>query len=401
MALGDDRNGGGGPEDPRLSDDPLARGSRGLAPTGLLGSRAREAMRGPSRPGPGRSPNPQRGRWRSLGLLAVLALAIGVALHRHQSTCITQSPPQLTRSDARFWVALGVAGVPCQSTDRVVSGLRDSAGAPMVGLDPISTPSGDYLGVYDPSDSQMALARSNDLTSWRRVRVLGAGNAPTLQPIPGTSGYLLAYMQARGSGERIRVSYFRSLSALLAAHEATSIDLPLRLSATANADPWFMSVSWNGGLRRSQMTIAFDYASAGSAAGPGPDREAIGVLRGFRGWSATPDTQLDQQLDRRGLTGNHGQGRQFVIAGRPWRLYAAQDEAGSHIVMDDVKAGEVFALKLETADGTFATSFGRPVAHVLPAPTGSGQALVVSLYVYGSGNTRSEAGELLYWTPIS
>lgn len=400
MALDDDQNGAGGPGDRRPPDDPLATGPRPLRQTGLPGSRARDSLLGSSARGPGGGPNLQRGRWRSLGLLALVAIAIGVALHKHPSSCVRQLPPALNKTDARFWVASAVAAVPCPSTGRVASGLRDSAGAAMVGLDPIGAPGGGYLGVYDPGGSGVALARSDNLTTWRRVARLGAGASPALEPVPGTSGYLLAYAQPRGPGEAIRLSYFRSLSALLVAHEATSIELPLRLSDTANRAPWFQSVSWHGSPQRSTLTIGFAYASADSSANAGRARLATGVLRGFHGWSADPETVLDQKISRLGLTGDYGQGRQFVIAGRTWRLYEAQGRAGWHIVMDDVQAGQLFALKLGTAQGTFATSFGRPVARVLPAPSGGGQALVVSLYVYAAGRGHPTPGEMLYWTPI-
>lgn len=330
-----------------------------------------------------------------MGLLALVAIAIGLALHRHPGSCTTQLPPRLTPADTRVWVASAVANVPCPSTGRALTGLRDSAGVAMTGLDPISNPAGGYLAVYD-AGAQIGLARSSNLTTWRRVQVLGTGQSPSLEPVPGTGGYLLAYAQPRGTGDAIRVTYFRSLSALLVAHQATTIELPLRLSGTVNGAPWFANLSWNGSLRRSQLTLGFDYRPSSG----GPSREALGVLRGFRNWSATPDARTDRQIDRTGLTGNHGQGRQFVVGGRPWRLYEAADRAGSHIVMDDVRTGRTLALRLGTEDGTLTSSLARPVAQVLPAPGGTGSALVVSLYVDGSSATRSEAGELLYWTPL-
>ncbi len=418
MSEGDDRNGSGSPADHRPQRDPLAsRGAHRRTPTGLLGSRAREAMRGPREPLPPGAAELQRRRWRTLGLLAVLVLVITVALRPHGSACANRPPPGPNPSDARFWVASAVAGVACPTTGRAVYGLEDTAGQSMVGLDPVADPRGGYLGVFgtrvDPAptgQSQVLLDRSSNLSGWTRVRVLapaGAG-APTLAPIPGTGGYLLAYTETTASRTFIRVRYYRSLTALLAAHEAASIDLPLKLSATANAAPSVVSVDWSGALSRSRVTLAFIYATPGAGGKPGPDREAIGVLAGFRTWTASPDTQLDQKLNGLGLRGNHGQQRGFVVARHPWQILEAQDladtqagrPAGWRVVLHDLDANQLFALKLGTVDGTFATSFGKPVARVLPAPGGGGRDLVVSLYVFGSGGTRPEAGELLYWTPI-
>jgi hypothetical protein len=357
-------------------------------------------------------------RWRTLALLGLIVLVVGVALRRHPSTCSTHPPSGPNADNARLWVASAVADVPCPSTGRAIYGLTDSAGQPMAGLDPIADPRGGYLGVYSTAPagntqspapgSQLVLARSSNLTSWRRIRVLtgggaqGAGGAgyPTLQATPG-GGYLLAFQSA----QRIRLAFYRSLSALLAARQAASSELPLRLSRRQNGAPWFESLVWNGNLRRSQLTLGFDYRSSGSG---GLEREGIGVVRGLRSWSARPDSETDGLLDQGGLTGDHGQQRQFTVAGRSWRILDAQElassragtQAGWHVALYDLAGPHIFLLKLGTPNGTIATSFGSPVARVLPAPAGGGQALVVSLYLFGSEAGRGHAGELLYWNPI-
>jgi hypothetical protein len=342
-------------------------------------------------------------------LIVLIVLIVGVALRRHTTSCSLRPPSGPNPADASFWVASAVAGVPCQSTGRAVYDLHDSARQAMAGLDPVADPSGGYLGVYAPAPgsasgmpapgSRVLLGRSSNLRTWRRVRVLAAADAgsPTLEPVAG-GGYLLAFQSRR----IIELRFYPSLPALLAASQAASIDLPLQLS-NQNGAPSFQSVAWNGGLRRSRLTIAFDYLSGGL------EREGIGVIRGFRSWSARPDSTADQQLDQRGLTGNHGQQRQFTVSGRSWRILEAQDliaakagtQAGWHIALDDPIRNEIFPLKLGTENGALSTSFGRPVARILPAPTGGGQALVVSMYVFGVGPASSERGELLYWTPIA
>lgn len=378
--------------------------------------------RGPPPPdAPGREPLPHpggglfgRGRWRTVALLGLIVLVVGVALRRHPSTCSTHPPSGPNLDNARLWVASAVAEVPCPATGRAVYGLTDNAGQPMAGLDPIADPRGGYLGVYSSAPasvpgrpapgSQLVLASSTNLSSWRRIRVLtgrGAGASgagyPTLEAMPG-GGYVLAFQ----SGERIGLGFYRSLPALLAARQAASIVLPLRLSPSQNGAPWLGSVIWNGSLHRSCLTLGFDYRSGGL------EREGIGLVRGFRSWSARPDSETDRLLDAGGLTGNHGQQRQFTVAGRSWRILEAQDlassragtQAGWHVALYDLTRPHMFLLRLGTPNGTLATSFATPVARVLPAPTGGGQALVVSLYVFGSEAGSGNAGELVYWNPI-
>ena len=346
---------------------------------------------------------PQSGRWRTIGLLILVLVLATLLLHRHSNACSKVPPGGPNASNAGFWVAAAVASVPCPSTGRAVYGLSDQSHESMVGLDPVSDPSGGYLAVYAPAaaggsaGSQIELGHSTDLTTWTRVRTLASGSgSPALEPVPG-GGYLLAFQ----AGERIELRYYRSLSALLAARQAASTELPLRLSSSQNGGPSFRSVAWNGGLRHSELTLAFTYVTGGL------ERTGVGVVRDFRSWTAQPDTALDQGLDRRGLSGDHGQQRQFTIDGRTWRILAAQDlgesrsggVAGWQIGLQAVNGGQVYAIKLGTVSGALATSFGHPVARVLPAP-GGGQALVVSVYVFGSGPARADAGELLYWNPI-
>ena len=419
MSSGDGRNGDEGGVDPREREElrRLRRESRSpWAPAGLLGSRSREALRSSSGPRPPGVDEATRRRWRTIGLLAVIVLIVAVALRKHSPTCVTQAPLGPTPAGARYWVAAAVAGTPCPTTGRAIYGVSDSAGHQLIGLDGVADPRGGYLGVAatraDPSElgqSQVILEHSTTLSSWRPLGVLVSGGAgtPTLEPVTATGGYLLADERTHGSHTFIQVSYFKSRVALLAAREAASIDLPLRLSTTANGAPTFLSVNWHGDLRRSRLTLGFDYATVAPGGRPGPEREATGVVRDFRSWTATPDTAADRQLDGLGLTGNHGQMRQVIVEGRPWRLYEAQDAAdtaagrqtGWHVVLADVRAGAMFALKLETTRGTYPSSFSRPTARVLPAP-GGGRYLVVTLYVGASGGTRPISGEFLYWTPF-
>lgn len=360
----------------------------------------------------------RRRRSLNLVLLALAALVLVIALaHRKHSPCRTQALPALTAASAGAWLEAALTEVPCPATQRTVYDLRDAQGEPMDVLDPVADPAGGYLGVYHTPVSagqsqsargyRVSLARSGDLVHWTGVRVLDPVGAsmPTLWTLPGPHpGFLLAYEKNQLGADFIRVRFYRSLAGLLAGRWSNSTDLPVRLSPLGNGTPSFLSVDWRGGPARSVITLAFHYESRSAAGDPGPDREAVGVLTGFRRWSARPDPQIDQVLSAAGLTGNHGDLRQFRFEGQLWRVYEAQARSGDfsswHVVLLGVSHPSVTPLRLRLARGQAETSFGNPVVRVLPAPGGRGQVLVATVFVFGSGQAARSAGELLWLQPF-
>ena len=150
---------------------------------------------------------------------------------------------------------------------------------------------------------------------------------PTLSAIPGTSGYLLAYEKRprAGGGDVVRIRYYPSLFWLLGGQWAAQRDLPLTFSPYNDGTPTILWVHWNGGLSRSAIGLGFHYETA-TARQRGPDREAVGTLRGFRTWTAHTDPATDGALDRQGLLGSHGDWRQFSFERR--RLAALRGPDG-------------------------------------------------------------------------
>lgn len=346
-----------------------------------------------------------------LGAL-IVALALGalllVVLLRHPGPrCRADAP----RAGGAGWVAAAIALPPCPDTGHAVYGARDDHGAPLDALDPIDDPRGGYLGVYHSPlpggrHFEVSLARSRDLVHWTRIRVLDAADAsmPTLRPVPGAHGYLLADERSHGRYDAIRVSYFADLAGLLAGHPAAARDLPLRFSRLANGTPSLLGIAWRGGLRRALVTIAFHYERTGTRRRPGVDREAIGTLTGLRTWRARRDTATDALLEAEGMRGSHGDQRVFAAAGTVWRIIEAQARAGSfaswHILLTAAGARAFVPLTLATARGRFATSFGNPIAAVLRAPGGDGDVLATTVFVFSSGAAAAEAGELVYWRRV-
>jgi len=307
-----------------------------------------------------------------------------------------------------------IGRLPC---GRVVFDARDSSDHPLGVLDPIDDPAGGYLGVYGygappqpgsgPTDLRVVLGRSGDLLHWRQLTVLDPDQAsmPALIAVPA-GGFLLAYEKGQ-HGERrhfIRLRYYRSRAALLHNRFAAQLDLPRRLSAYNNGTPSFLSVAWPGRLGQSVIRLAFHYQPSRNGI-PLPDREAIGTVRGWRTWSAHPDLGVDGLLTRSGFAGNHGDQRQFGLSGALWRIYEAQrvprDFATWSLVVLSPPSRDLQLVTLHTSAGAFTASFGNPVAAVLRAPTGTGQVLAVSTFVFGSAGNPIPGGELLFYQPLS
>jgi hypothetical protein len=306
--------------------------------------------------------------------------------------------------------------LPCPDTGRVSFDARDDHRDSMSVLDPVPSPTGDYLGVYHTeftppgrrwaADFRISLARSTDLIHWTRVAVLDPTGAsmPTLSAIPGASGYLLAYEKRRraGGGDVVRLRYYPSLFWLLGGQWAAQRDLPLTFSPFNDGTPTILWVHWNGGLARSAIGLGFHYETA-LAGQRAPDREALGTLRGFRAWTARRDPATDSALDRQGLLGSHGDWRRFDFAGAGWRMYEAQtafDDFGAwHVILESESSGRMYPVTLTLGSRPVSSSFANPVARVEPAPGGHGQVLVVTMFLFTAHGSASR-GELVYYQPI-
>jgi hypothetical protein len=321
------------------------------------------------------------------------------------------APPQAQTSAGRLEGL--IEDVPCPKTGRVSYNTSDNLGDPMAVLDTVPDPEGGYLGVYHTAFGSRAgaktwafrtsLAHSADLIHWTRIAVLDPIGAtmPTVRPIPRAPGYVLAYEKrlSRG-GNVVRVRYYRTLGDLLAGRFANQRDLPREFSPYNNGTPTIVSIRWNGAITRSVIALGFHYQTAPRAR-PGPDREAIGTLSGFRRWSPHPDSSTDAELDRAGLRGSHGDWRGFSFEGGSWRVYEAQtsyNDFGTWRVLLD-SSGQMRPLTLSTTSGAVSSSIGNPVAEVEPAPDGHGQVLVITMFLFGP-YAPGEGGELVYYQPI-
>lgn len=301
--------------------------------------------------------------------------------------------------------------VPCPSSGRVAYDANDNFGDSLSVLDPIPDPQGGYLGVYHtafrpPGDPfvnfRISLGYSTDLIHWSRLAVLDASGAsmPTLRSIAGAPGFLLAYeKQTARNGNVVRLRYYPTVAALLAGRFSAQRDLPRLFSPYNNGTPTILWAQWHGSLYRSVIEVGFHYESAPKG-WRGPDREALGTLRGFRSWTAHTDPLADSLLNHQGLKGSHGDWRQFGFAGLRWRVYEGQtsfnDFGTWRVVLQNPASGQSYSLALRMGSQTVASSFANPIARVEPGPNGRGLVLVVTMYLFAG----PAQGELVYYQPL-
>ncbi len=303
-----------------------------------------------------------------------------------------------------------IENVPDADSGRASYGTTDNLGGSMDVLDPIADAAGGYLGVYhteygpDPSRFRISLAQSADLIHWTRIVVLDPVGAsmPTLRAVPN-GGFLLAYeKKTPAAGNIVRLRYYRSLGKLEAGRFAAQRELPQTFSRYNDGTPTILSVTWHHALARSVIHIGFHYETEARRS-PGPDREAIGTLVDFKRWTARAVTPLDAALDRQGLSGSHGDWRQFSFAGNRWRIYEGQATWGDfgswRVLLQDMSSGRLYPLTLSSDTQGIARSVANPTVAVRPAPDGDGQVLVVTLYLFAA-HAPAVPGELVYYQPL-
>jgi len=353
-----------------------------------------------------------------VSLLGVLALwpvpAQADGVSASPTSCQTQTMPGGAPTQQQSAVAQLqslIDDVPCVGSGQVSYGTADNLGESMDVLDPIADPGGGYLGVYHTEfgpyawEFRISLAYSPDLIHWTRIVVLDplGASMPTLCTTPG-GGFLLAYEKKIPKvGNIVRLRYYASLAELEAGHYAAQRDLPQTFSRYNNGTPTILSVTWHHSLWRSVLHIGFHYETEAKG-GRGPDREAIGTLVDFRRWTAHTEKPLDAALDQQGLSGSHGDWRQFSFAGDRWRIYEGQavwDDFGSwRVVLQDTSTGQLFPLTLSSDTQAVSGSVANPVVAVLPAPGAAGQqVLVVTLYLF-SADSPAVPGELVYYQAL-
>lgn len=327
-----------------------------------------------------------------------------------QPPAATAAPTSLRQLIER--VPAAPAGLPSPPLSGSAFRVLDSQGASTDALDVIENPVAPrtYVGTYHINLGRgrfgLGVASSRDLRRWSKLGALdaGGGSMGTLRALPG-GGFLLAYeaqgpTQANGKiASNVRLRFYRDGQALISGRATEEKTLPRRLSPTNEGTPNFRGVTWRGSLSNSRILLGLHWLDHGPKLPV--DRQGRATLDGGR-WSVTRDAGVDSALSKAGFHGNHGARREFRFprGGKTWRIYEAQERVnvtGSwRVFLYDPDALRLTRLAVKTPRGS--RSFANPTVGILPSPHPSGgNALVVTMFVFGAGAGDGESGELVYY----
>jgi hypothetical protein len=278
---------------------------------------------------------------------------------------------------------------------------RDSAGNRMDTAKVIPSPAGGYLAVYH--DGEVChLATSTDLMEWTHRAVV---DEPATQPTvaaTGDGGLLTAAEFNDGHGGRLRVRWWPTLEALLAGRPARQFLAPRTLSPCNEGTPSIRRLSLHGDPDSSTVELGFHYHRDCQV-----DRQALGTLTGFSGWTAATNPGLDAAVERAAaaagqrIRGNIGDRDHLRHLGRDYDLVEAQGRRGDfatwRVYLHDRAAGTAEQLQVTTHRGS--TAFANPTATRLRDPAGR-DSLMVTLFLPMEGAAPGEAGSLLFVVPL-
>lgn len=277
---------------------------------------------------------------------------------------------------------------------------KDDQGHSLDTLKVIAGPSGVYLGVYHFTDQSgiftTAVATSSDLKQWTYKATLAVhASQPALTSL-SDGGYAVAVesdQETQGKRSRsLRFLHYASLEALLRAAPDQSFDAPRTLGGAqrgAEGTPNFY------GSEPSALKIGFHYLAPG-----GVDREAVGVLTNFTGWTTRRDGELDDALTAAGALGKHGDRDCVTFADRQLVLVEAQRylDGAWELYVYDRTAQSAQYVPVTTPGSSL--SFANPSVTVVKGPDGT-LSLVVGLFLPLSGAATDEAGELVSYRNLA
>jgi hypothetical protein len=274
---------------------------------------------------------------------------------------------------------------------------HDSVGNRMDTAKVIPSPGGAYLAVEHDHEI-CRLATSMDLMTWTHRAVI---DEPATQPTvagTGDGGLLTAVEFNDGHGGQVRLRYWPTMEALLAGRPAREFLAPRTLSACNDGTPSVRRIGLATDLDSSWVELGFhDHRDCWV------DRQARGILTGFRTWTAARYPELDATVGRAAagvgepVRGNIGDRDHLRYLGRDYDLIEAQGRRGDfatwRIYLHDRATGT--AERLEVLTHGDSTAFANPTATMLRDPAGR-DARMVTLFLPMEGAAPGEAGSLLY-----
>jgi hypothetical protein len=269
----------------------------------------------------------------------------------------------------------------------------------------------DCLQVFQPADAEFAgvyfgvyhhyrqgvlvahLARSVDLVNWVHITALDEhASQPAIFPCDH-GGYLLAYEHDEPNSVWIRIRYYVDLAALSMAKHQRQFDIARSLAPTAEGTPSFESVEiGTQGIEQSEIRLRFHYYKNGDV-----DQLAVGTLRNFADWAASPAEALNRDLNEQGWRGNLGDRDKFEWNDRIYYLQEIQRTKGDwgswRLGLCDAQGKLLRELGIQTHQGS--TAFSNPHATWV-TDANNRKKLIVTLFLHSKGNPATERGVLLY-----
>jgi hypothetical protein len=284
-------------------------------------------------------------------------------------------------------------------------GAKDDRGTSLDTLKVVPDGHGGYFGVYHGRELGVfvvKLAHSTDLLEWTHVIDLDVhASQPTLKRTAG-GGFVLADEKDSGcsgtgpGGNCLGIRHYPSGAALRAGTPDRTYQAPRSLSRCAEGTPDISSARIAPDTSRAIVRVSFHYFRDCDV-----DRQAAGVLRDFRTWSAKVDQRTNRRLEAFRPGGNIGDRDIERVRGRSFSLQEVQFRKGDfgswRVFLMDRKTGKTWQLRIKTHVGS--TAFANPTFTVLRSPRGR-PALLVTLFLPSEGAAVTEGGELIYYREL-
>ena len=253
-----------------------------------------------------------------------------------------------------------------------------------------------YLGVHHALVNgvfELRLVESSDLLRWKHVRILEShAHQGTLYSSDGK--WLVAWEKDGPNGNWIRIQGFDSAGDLRAGNAKITVNLPREHSKFAEGTPSILHAKLDGPWSESEIAIRFHYWREGDV-----DRQAEGVLKGFKAWKSIKRTKVNSELEPK-YQGNIGDRDHLTIGGSRVELLEAQktkNDWASWRVLIGSDSKNYRELAIRTDKG--ATSFANPSVTRLVLPNGK-NGVFVSYFLPSQGNHPGESGQLIFYREL-
>jgi hypothetical protein len=228
------------------------------------------------------------------------------------------------------------------------------------------------------------LATSDDLLTWTwRTELAASASQPTIAAA-SDGGYVVAWEQGPDP-LHVALLYYPTWQRLLSATPERRMDLPVTTPACGEGTPSIEAAS------SGRVDLGFHYHADCRR-----DREAEGTTD-WSAWQTRLRPEVDRAVQAAGAGGNIGDRDEIAFEGRDLTLIEGQlqpdQPATWRTFLYDPQSAEAELLEVRTRHGS--VSVANPT--ISRVPLGGGEAIVVTLFLFGEGSRDGEGGELIYY----